>query len=300
MLLNGKIPLSYIWRKIKKDIFILFVFNTAIVSVKNLFTYSFDLPIAVPAFLGTAISLVLSFKLSQSYDRWWEARKVWGAIVNDSRSLVVQLKNYLPHTQYEEYKPLINRIGLRQIAWCYSLSSSLRKQIPLPRIKRFLTESDYKFLEQKNHIPLALMDMNLVDFKTLKEKNIIDGFEHIQLDTTYVRLCDSMGKAERIKNTVFPKTYSMFLRFFIFVFLVCLAISLDNLHFLFESLLLLTIATPFLLLQKTAIHLQDPFENRPTDAAMDTISQTIEKNITELLGIDMPVTEVEHADYYIL
>ena len=93
MLINKKIPLSYIARSTYKDFLVLGIFTT-LSFLLHLNTDFFTIPISISTFLGTAISLVLSFNLAQSYERWWEARKIWGEIVNDSRSLVLQLKHF--------------------------------------------------------------------------------------------------------------------------------------------------------------------------------------------------------------
>ncbi|HRP61146.1 MAG TPA: bestrophin family ion channel, partial [Vicingus sp.] len=86
MLLNKKVPFSYILNKVKYNI--VYVFILSIIALYLTEKYHFllpEIPLTIPVFIGTAISILLSFKLNQSYDRWWEARKVWGSIVNDSR-----------------------------------------------------------------------------------------------------------------------------------------------------------------------------------------------------------------------
>ena len=82
------------------------------------------MPIAIPTFLGTAISVILSFKLSQSYDRWWEARKIWGSIFNESRNLILQLQSFVTAGNEEEIK----KITCCQIAWAFSLGQTLRSR----------------------------------------------------------------------------------------------------------------------------------------------------------------------------
>lgn len=98
-----------------------------------------------------------------------------------------------------------------------------------------------------------------------------------------------MGMAERIKSTVFPQTYRLFLHFFIYMFVVILSIALTDINSFFEIPLLLVISSMFFLLEKSATHLQDPFSNEPTDTAMTTIATNIEINIKQLLGdTDVP------------
>jgi putative membrane protein len=93
MILERKIPLTYWLRTIKWDLLIVSVFSLTVYFTSE-YLIDLSIPISIGAFLGTAISLLLSFKLGQSYDRWWEARKIWGAIVNDSRTLVMQIQTF--------------------------------------------------------------------------------------------------------------------------------------------------------------------------------------------------------------
>jgi putative membrane protein len=247
------------------------------------------MPLNVPTFLGTAISVLLSFKMSQSYERWWEARKVWGAIVNDSRSFVIQLKHLIGNSKH----PFIRKMAFRQIAWCYVLGRSLRGEDPLENMDQLLEEEDIIQVARQANKSLAILELNARSLKLLKEENQLDSYSHIQLDNTLVRLCDAMGKAERINTTVFPVTYRLFLHFAIYLFVIVLSIALRNVKPLFEIPLLVLISAIFLLLEKTAFHLQDPFRNRPSDIPVTTIARTIEINIRQMLqeeDIPKPVT----------
>ena len=238
-----------------------------------------EMPLTIPAFLGTAISILLSFKLSQSYDRWWEARKVWGAIVNDSRSFVIQLQTLISKGN----EAIIRKIAFRQIAWCYSLGQSLRGLNPTEHLEKFISTEDLNEINQHNNKPLALLHLHGMDIKQLKINNQLDSFSQVQFDNTLVRLCDAQGKSERIKTTVFPVTYRLFLQAIIYLFVVTLSISLKDVGGFFEIPLLLLISAAFFLLEKSATNMQDPFENRPTDTAMTAIARTIEINIKQLL-----------------
>lgn len=279
MLLNKRIPISYILNKVKYDLIIVLSVSLSALFITNRYQELLpEMPLTIPAFIGTAISILLSFKLSQSYDRWWEARKVWGAIVNDSRSLVIQLQSLTSKGNDEKIK----KIAFRQIAWCYSLGQSLRELNPTDNLDEFISEEDLKEIKKHKNKPLALLQLNASDIKQLKETNQLDIFSQLQLDNTLVRLCDAQGKSERIKTTVFPVTYRLFLHAIIYLFVVTLAIAL-RVDGLFEVPLLVAISSAFFLLEKTATHMQDPFENRPTDTAMTAIAKTIEINIKQLL-----------------
>ena len=144
-----------------------------------------------------------------------------------------------------------------------------------------------------------MVDIHSKDIMSLYESKVITDYQQIQLDSTLVRLVDSMGKAERIKNTFFPKTYRMTLRFFIYVFLVSLSFSLTDLHNVIEIPLLMVISLPFFLLEKIALTIQDPFENKPADTPVRSIARVIEINIKQLLG-EKDIPEKIISDTYYL
>lgn len=294
MLLTKRIPLTYILNMIKYDLIIILSVSLSALFITEKYQELLpNMPLTIPAFIGTAISILLSFKLSQSYDRWWEARKAWGAIVNDSRSLVIQLQSLTSKGNDEKIK----KIAFRQIAWCYSLGQSLRGLNPTDNLDGFISDEDLKEIKKHNNKPLALLQLNASDIKQLKETNQLDIFSQLQLDNTLIRLCDAQGKSERIKTTVFPVTYRLFLHAIIYLFVVTLAVALRVDGF-FEIPLLVAISSAFFLLEKSATHMQDPFENKPTDTAMTSIAKTIEINIKQLLNeIELTIQEKQDKFY---
>ncbi|MDO9186186.1 MAG: bestrophin family ion channel [Bacteroidia bacterium] len=280
MLLNKPIPISYIVNKVKYDLLYVLILSLSVLFITNRYQELLpEMPLTIPAFLGTAISILLSFKLSQSYDRWWEARKVWGSIVNDSRTFVIQLKTLTAKGNDD----LIKKIAFRQIAWCYSLGQSLRGLNPTENLEKFISTEDIEEIKQHNNKPLALIYLHGMDIKDLKANNQLDIFSQLQFDNTLLRLCDAQGKAERIKTTIFPVTYRLFLHSIIYLFVATLSISLKGVGGFFEIPLLLLISAAFFLLEKSATHMQDPFENKATDTPITSIARTIEINIKQLL-----------------
>jgi len=296
MLINKKIPRWTIFKMIRKDMFIVLGISVAVYFFQSLFKdFLPDLPVAIPIFLGTAISLLLSFMLNQSYERWWEARQVWGSIVNDSRTLVLEVQGFL--------KPgndaAIKVIAYRQIALCYSLGQSLRGKNAVDNIDEFLSEGEFAELQAHSNKALALMSFHSRDLARYRNSGELELFHHIQLDHTLVRLVESMGQAERIKKTVFPTMYPMFLHFLIYVFVIILSISLSGIEGTFEIPLLICIMIPFLLLEKTAQYLQNPFSSLPTDTPVTEIANTIEINLKQLIGDTNLPKPAEPNDYYI-
>ncbi|MDB4998963.1 MAG: hypothetical protein JWR76_40 [Mucilaginibacter sp.] len=294
MLLKENIPVKYIFGKIKKEVAMVAVYAILIAIIYNNFHITrISIPIAVPTILGTIISLLLAFKSNQAYDRWWEARTLWGAIVNDTRTLTRQLLTFVdtPYGEAEQ-KAFCERVAKRQIAWCYSLSRHLRKQDPLHDLDRLISAEDIQHIKKYDNIPLALLELQGADLRNVFKLGWINEFQQIQIDETLVRFSNSMGGCERIKNTVFPATYSVYIHFSVLLFILLLPFGLIEFFGVVEVPLVIAIASSFFLIENMAIHLQDPFENKPTDTPTTTISRTIERDIKQLLKENFKQEEV--------
>jgi putative membrane protein len=286
MLLDKKIPVKYIISKIKVEIIYILLIALAVNYITRVYINLIPaIPFVIPTFLGTAMSVILSFKLGQSYDRWWEARKIWGGIVNDSRNLILQLQAFVADGNQHE----LEKIALRHIAWCYGLGRSLRGLDVTAAFDGYLEKEEQVLLQKQSNKPLGILQLNTKALRDLREKKQLEEYSYVQLTQTIAALTNYMGMAERIKSTVFPVTYRLFLHMIIYVFIVTLSISLRDLENYIEIPLLLVIAAFFFLIERTATHLQDPFSNKPTDTAMTAIATNIEINIKQLLGMnDVP------------
>ncbi|WP_207429469.1 bestrophin family protein [Pedobacter sp. SYSU D00535] len=290
MLLKENIPIQYIFGKIRKEMLLVSVYAVLIVILYENFHFTrISIPIAVPTILGTVISLLLAFKSNQAYDRWWEARTIWGAIVNDSRSLTRQLLTFVdsPYGHAEE-KAFCEKMAKRQIAWCYSLSKHLRKQDAMADLDKWLTSEDLEHIRNYSNVPVALLELQGQDLRNAYKLGWINEFQQVELDKTLTRFSNEMGGCERIKNTVFPATYGVYIHFSLVLFILLLPFGLIEFFGIAEIPLVIAIASSFFLIEKMAIHLQDPFENKPTDTPTTTISQTIERDILQMLKEHCP------------
>jgi putative membrane protein len=295
MLLKDNIPVKYVVGKIKNELLMVTAYAVLIALFHQFFpTLRISIPIAVPAILATIISLLLAFRSNQAYDRWWEARSIWGAIVNESRSLTRQLTTFLnTDDSSEEVEVFKKRYVNRQIAWCYSLSQTLRGQNSYIRSIDFLVDEEVQFTRRFTNMPNSLLKLHGLDLRLAYKNGWLNDYQQVQIDGTLTRLCDAMGKCERIKNTVFPSTYSLYIHFCLYLFISLLPFGLIEYFGIFEVPLIAAIAAAFLLVEKMAIHLQDPFENKPTDTPTTAISQTIERDLKQMLN-DSQHDEVQH------
>jgi putative membrane protein len=166
-----------------------------------------DIKMSIATVLGVSIALLLGFRTASAYERWWEARKIWGAIVNDSRTLVRQLLTFINPNQTP---PEVRRIALLQIAWIYSLKNSLRGGDLLSESQKYLTTGDVEKIRDSSNKPNEILKLMGIELNKMKTAALIDSYQFVALDHTLKNLCDHMGKSERIRNTVFPIQYASF------------------------------------------------------------------------------------------
>jgi putative membrane protein len=309
MLLKKNIPISYVFGKINVEMAFLTIYSVSVYVSHTYFNFpGASIPIAVPAILGTIISLLLAFRSNQAYDRWWEARALWGSIVNDSRSFARQVISFIDKTyDGEDKKVMKERMIKRQIAWSYSLSRFLRGQNAHKDLDKYISAEEAAKIADAQHAPLALMERQADDLRLLLRMGWINEYQQVTMDETLTRFSNSMGACERIKNTIFPVTYSFYIHLLVLLFVLLLPFALIESFGIFQIPLVVAISSSFFLIEKMAIHLQDPFENKPTDTPTTAISQTIERNLNQLMAVDSetepinPIATItETAVFYVL
>jgi putative membrane protein len=250
----------------------------------------YNFPSAIVTLLGTVIGLVLAFRTNSSYARWWEARTLWGAIVNDSRTWTRQLIVFpIEQDDTESVATITRRMSLRQAAWCYALSRSLRGQDPMTDLVTLIDTEEAESYRDIQNIPNALLLRQARDLRSLRIRDSVEIYQFVELERTLLRLTNAMGGCERIKNTPFPQTYSRMVHGMIYTFALFLPFGLLDVPALGLAVTGLTLSCGFLMIERVAIYLQDPFSNRPSDTPMLALSRTIEINIRQMLGdTDLP------------
>lgn len=302
MLLKKNIPIRYIFGKIKYEILFVTIYGIAIeVIYQNFHITNISIPMTVHSVLGTIISLLLAFRSNQAYDRWWEARIVWGAIVNDSRTFARQIlslmEDPLDPDRIDGFK---KRMIKRQIAWCYALGKGLRRDDPMPMVSKFVSEEELEYLKDFDNKHVGLVQLHARDLNNALKQGWVNPYQQVELDQTLTRLCDHMGKSERIKNTVFPSTYSLYIHLALHFFILLLPFGLVQLFGFLMVPVLVVITACFFLIEKMAIHLQDPFENKPTDTPVLSISRNIERDLKQMMRDKTVPQAFQPEKFYIL
>ena len=303
MLLKKNIPFKYIFGIIKYEIIGVTLYTTLVAVLYKTFDLSYlNIPHAVPAVMIAVVSLLLAFRSNQAYDRWWEARTIWGAVVNDSRTLARQVNSFLQETIIGDeiffYKSVFIK---RQIAWCHALNLSLRGKNEFVDIEKYLSRADVQQLKNFTNIPMAILHLQGQSLQECHRNGWINSYQQVALDETLTRFSNSMGGCERIKKTVFPVTYSMYIHLALLFFFLLLPFSLLDVFGLMTIQLVIAMGALYFLIEKMAVHLQDPFENKPTDTPMTSICFTIERDLKQMINDAQHQNEVvQNNAYYIL
>ena len=252
----------------------------------------FTVPMAIPAMLGTALSILLGFRTNSAYARWWEARKIWGGIVNDSRTLARQVISLftLPEGADEQQMLAMQReIVHRQIAWNFTLARTLRRQDPYADIESTIAPEETEELRSQDNLPNAMLQTQAKRLSDAFRSGYLDNLRLLWLQDMLRRFCDHMGKCERIKNTVFPVHYAFLVSVIIWLFVLLLPLGLVPLLGWITVPVAFLVSVVFYLIAATSATLQDPFENYITDTPMLALSTTIEINLRQQLGeTDLP------------
>lgn len=295
MLIVQNIRLSRVLIDTWKVDLIMIVSCTAAYFVREyLIAYHFQISAIIPTVLGTAIAFFVGFNNNQAYDRWWEARKIWGAIVNDSRSFARNMINFVDDEEAAK------RMVCRHISFVYALKANLRNAVDEIYTK-YLTEHDKNEVERHSNIHNAILNIQAMELQKLYKENKIDGFKFMQINEMLVKLTDSMGACERIKNTIFPTTYSYLTKVFIWLFVVTFTLVISQDMGYWSIFMGWLIGFVFVSTQINGMRLVNPFDNNASGLPLNNISRTIEINLLQMINeLDIPEPIKPINDEYIL
>ena len=324
MFVGKKLKFSFIWFFGWKNIIQAAVLSTVVYFAHEWFGFTFiDVPFLLVSLIGTAVAFYVGFKNNSSYDRLWEARKIWGAIVNVSRTFAVFTLNTVGDSakiqKYQQITTIHRELIYRHIAWINVLRLQLRRPLfwnsagddNLPQLEyvqatqetetfdnrvrdyllKFTSEVEFADDKDKGNIATMLLNKQSERISELKRNNLIDGFEHQQL-LLLIRECfDQQGACERIKNYPFPRFYALFSDLFVKIFTFMLPFGLISemsklgigASWLIIPLCTL-IAWIFYTMEQIGDTSENPFENAVNDVPMSSICRGIEIDLRELLG----------------
>ena len=265
-------------RKLIYVILVYAVYAGAIVYLE-LHCTNFKSTIAIHSLLGFVLGLLLVFRTNTAYDRWWEGRKVLGALVNTSRNLALKLNTFIPNEK-TEIKKLISELISN---YSFSMKNHLRDKVIVEEIEynKSLSKEEYT---ESDHKPNLIAKKLYLETKKLYDNKYISGNIYITIDEQIKELTDVVGKCERIKKTPIPYSYNIFLKKFIFIYTLTLPVGLATDFFYWSIPISIFILYILGSLELLAEEIENPFGEDANDLPVDVICQNIKKNVDEILN----------------
>lgn len=294
------------------------------------------LPIAL---LGTAVAFVVGFKNNAAYDRLWEARKIWGAILNISRTWGIMSKDYITNTHAkeklskEELSKIHFEICQRHLAWVNALRFQLRE----PRVweaiykshnqeykdkyftveehsnkveevlKKYLSPQELDLVMSKTNKAAQIIALQSTHLKELLDQGLIEDFRHMELERLLMECYNQQGASERIKNFPYPRHYATLNLYFIMIFVILVPFGmLQEFEKLGECMIWLSVPFSvlsgwiFTTMEKIGETSESPFEGSPNDVPITQISRNIEIDMLEILNINHELKPIKPHNNIVL
>ncbi|PPK74574.1 putative membrane protein [Methylobacter tundripaludum] len=236
-------------------------------------------------YTGVVLGLVLVFRTNAGHERWWEARKLWGAIVNQSRNIVIEALSYGDILNIGSQESLWRKEMVKwTVAFSFATRESLRNGKNFDDLTDLLSEQELDALKSAVHMPLFVASKIAELLQQARLRHHIDGFVFMEMEGQRILLIDHIGACERILKTPMPLVYAIKVRRFILIFLLLLPFSLiENLGFSAVFIFFL-VAYPLLSLDRIGIELQSPFDTKNlSHLPLHTICGTIKLHCQALL-----------------
>ena len=273
--LNQSDTLSKLWKElIAIGLLTLCIAHLEVKYIEN--TEPFDSLMQVYSLVGFALSLLLVFRTNTAYDRWWEGRKKWGELVNNTRNLSLKINTVCSNKEDRAYfKRMISNYAV-------AMKEHLRDGVDLAQLE--LNEDELKEISAYGHKPNYILKRMYERLEGLKKSGVLSEEGYIVVDTNMKTFSDIIGACERIKNTPIPYSYSIFFKKFIFIYVTTLPLAFVNSFGYYSSLVSIFVFYILVSMEILAEEIEDPFGTDDNDLPTDGLSQKIKDNVHEILA----------------
>lgn len=242
--------------------------------------------------LGVILSLFLGFRTTTAYDRWWEARKQWGALVNNSRNLAIYVDSMWPESDTG-----IRRFMAKHVAnFCISLAWHLRDGVELEKLI-YLSPEEEGYYQSKDHVPNFIALRIFQRIAAAHRDGVINEGDYINIKAQHQSLLDILGACERIKKTPIPFSYSVYLKLFITAYGILLPCGLAEGFGWTTIPITMLVFFALLGIELMGEEIEDPFGLDCNDLPTSDIAHTIKRNVFEILE-DRTPAEREGKELY--
>ncbi|AUD01028.1 bestrophin family protein [Spirosoma pollinicola] len=242
--------------------------------------------------LGILLSLLLVFRTNTAYDRYWEGRRQWGILVNNSRNFAVLMDSLLPEKDIE------NRLFFARTLSNFAmvLKGHLRTGIDFADLEE-TGEGDLALLVPYKHVPSRVAALLLRRVQSLKRQRVLSEEDMITIRSYHQAFLDITGSCERIKNTPIPFSYSFFIKLFITLYLLLMPLVLVETYAYFTILAITFAAYALLGVEMIGDEIEEPFGLDCNDLPLNQISQTIRRNMHETLTGEVLAVPAANVEY---
>ncbi|KVP01235.1 hypothetical protein WJ83_14895 [Burkholderia ubonensis] len=275
-------------------VFMAIVSTLAVFTNGRIFGEKIPLNTAPFTLFGLALAIFLAFRNNASFERFKEARHLWGDVLIASRTLTSQMRRYLPdHVDDALRNQTIDLL----IAFVYALKHQLRDTDPSDDLTRVLGRARTDALSGKVYKPVALLDEIRGNLARMLARAPDAGTTRWMVDEQINRLGNAVGGCERIASTPIPFAYSVLLHRTVYAYCVLLPFGLVDSTEFFTPLICVFISYTLIALEAIANEVAEPFSTAPNALALDAMARTIERSVLELCGAELP-KEVAPTDAY--
>ncbi|WNW12538.1 bestrophin family ion channel [Pseudomonas sp. DTU_2021_1001937_2_SI_NGA_ILE_001] len=247
--------------------------------------YKYSFPAMPLTLLGSALVVLTSFRNSSAYNRWWEARTLWGALVNNSRSFARQVLTLIDG----DSNPVKATLLRRHVAYVKCLSAHLKGDTCGAEVQELISADEFERRHQTNNFPNDLLSISALLVAQEYEAGRLDSIRLARIESTLVDISNCQGGMERIANTPLPYPYVAFPRLFITLFCLIVPIGLVETLGWFTPLASTVVGFMLLAIEKIGTDLQSPFRTSEHEIQMKALCENIERNLDSMLRF----TEIE-------
>jgi len=242
--------------------------------------------------LATVVGVFVAFRFNEAYGRWWEARILWGGMVNVSRTFARQVTTLItvdrvPNLGSPQAARAAQRdLVYRHLAYINALRLSLRRQTVLPEVEVFLDPQEAIRVRSANNVPTQLVQLQGEHLTSLFGTKTSQHVLLRHLDESLTQIVDLQGGMERIKNTAFPDRVIAITKLLVWTVAILVAVAFiepEQGILWLEFVAVLFIVLSFMLVKQRGEELNDPFENKPNDTPMTALCRTIEIDLRQQL-----------------
>lgn len=238
----------------------------------------FHTTISMHSLLGIVLGLFLVFRTNSSYDRWWEGRKLWGSFVNNTRNFAHKLNAFLDQNDSENRRWF--RLMIPNLV--FSVKEHLRKGVKLSELEA-TDDNFFPDLQKFVHVPNRLSSMIYSRVNELYTRKVLSGNQLFLLDKELKEFSDILGACERIKNTPIPYSYSMYIKQFIFIYVITLPMAFVTTSGYLTVPIVVLITFVLLSVELIAEEIEDPFGRDINDLPTDELAEKITSNVREII-----------------